>query len=209
MLSREGVFHGTTVGAAAHVTRYRYPDLATLAFPARLAGPEVVYRFRLRRPVANLGVAVISRARGLVISPRIVRDGDENRLTGYTALPVDLNPYRSSYADPRPIVGVVLPAPDTYDIVFDSFSSSGRGSFAFRFWIDDTAPPSANLLSTSRTTVRIAVRDGGAGVDPESLRATIDGHVHPVSFANGVARVSLAGVGRGSHALVFRASDYQ
>ena len=65
------------------------------------------------------------------------------------------------------------------------------------------------MLSTSRGVLRVAVRDGGAGIDPESLRATVDGHVQGVLFARGVARISLAGVPRGSHALVFRASDYQ
>jgi subtilisin family serine protease len=209
VLPGAGVYRGTTVGAASQVTTYRYPDLVpnSFALPVRLGGPEVVYRFRLRRPVANFGVAILSPARGVTVQPRVVRDDDENRVTGYTGVPVDLNPYRSSVGTERPVAGVVLPKPDTYDIVFDSPARSARGPFTFRFWINDTTPPSVHVLSASHGVIRLAVRDNGAGVDPRSLHATIDEHPQRVSFANGVARIS--GVARGSHTLIFRTSDYQ
>jgi hypothetical protein len=208
-LARPGVYRATTVGAASHVTSYRYPDLVpnSFGFSVRLSGPEVVYRFRLRRPVANFGVAILSRAPGVVVQPRIVRDGDENRVAGYAGLPVDLNPYRSSLVTPRLVAGVVLPEPGTFDVVFDSPARSARGPFTFRFWVNDTTPPSVRLLPPSNGVLRIAVRDGGAGVDPQSLHATVDGRTHAVSFASGTARI--LGLSRGSHMLVFRASDYQ
>ena len=211
VLARTGVFRSTTVGASAHVTAYRYPDLATttFAFPMRLAGPEVVYRFRLRRPVANFGVALLSHAPGVNVTPRVVRDGDENRLAGYTGLPLDLNPYRSAFQNTRPVAGVVLANPGTYDVVFDSPKKSFRGGFTFRFWINDTTRPNVHVLSTTEGIVRVAVRDRGAGVDPQSLRATVDGARRGISYAGGVARLSLAGVSRGPHTLVFRASDFQ
>jgi hypothetical protein len=210
-LTHAGVFAGTTVGAASHVTSYRYPDLTpnTFSFPVRLGGPEVVYRFRLRRPVANFGVVLLSRAPGLNVTPRIVRNADENQLAGYAGLPVDLNPYRNAFQNSRPVAGVVLPEPGTYDVVFDSTRRSKRGRFTFRFWIGDTTPPSVRVLSAAPQLLRLAVRDGGAGVDPQSLQATIDGRRAGVSYANGVARVSLAGFARGNHTLVFRAADFQ
>jgi Subtilase family len=210
-LTRAGVYRASTVGASSHVAEYRWPDLMpnTFPFPVRLRGPEVVYRFRLRHTVANFGVALLARAPGVKVTPRIVRDGDENKLAGYTGLPVDLNPYRSTFQDARLVAGVVLPGPDTYDIVFDSPKGSRRGPFTFRFWINDTTPPSLRVLSARNGTLRLAVRDGGAGVDPTTLQATIDGHRHGVSYSDGIARVSLDGVGRGSHTLVFRAADYQ
>jgi hypothetical protein len=176
-------------------------------FPTRLGGPEVVYRFRLPRQVANFGVAILSRGRGVAVQPRVVRDDDENRLAGYTGLPIDLNPYRSSFDSPRRVAGVVLPEPGTFDIVFDSPARSARGPFTFRFWVNDTTPPSVRLLPPANGVVKIAVRDGGAGVDPQSLRATADGRTHAISFTNGIARI--LGLSRGSHTLVFRASDYQ
>jgi len=173
----------------------------------RLPGPEVVYRFRLERPVPNFGVVLTQRAPGVNVQPRIVRGGDENRVAGYTALPLDLNPYRSSYFQARPVAGVVLPAPGIYDIVFDSPRRARRGAFAFRFWIGDTTPPAVRILSARRGVLRLAVQDGGAGVDPASLHATIDGRSVPIAYADGVARV--AGISAGAHEVTFRVSDYQ
>ncbi len=103
----------------------------------------------------------------------------------------------------------MLPEPGTYDVVFDSARHSRRGPFSFRFWINDTTPPTIHVLSTAGDSLRLAVRDRGSGVDPASLEATIDGHAHAVSYANGIARLSLAGVAAGAHTLVFHASDYQ
>ena len=60
---------------------------------AVLAGPEQVFRVTLTRPVANFGVVITRREPGVKVEPRIVEDGDENRLTGYAALPTNLNPY--------------------------------------------------------------------------------------------------------------------
>jgi hypothetical protein len=53
------------------------------------------------------------------------------------------------------------------------------------------------------------VSDGGAGVDPLSLQARIDGDRAPVSYAGGRARISLFGLSRGRHSLSFSAADYQ
>ena len=210
-LARPGLYRGTTVGAPSRVTLYRYPDLSpsSVDFPIRLAGPDVVYRFRLTRLVANFGVVVTRHDLGLNVQPRIVRNGDENRLAGYTALPIDLNPYRTSDGQTLPVAGVVFPAPGVYDIVFDSTRTSRRGSFAFRFWIGDTAPPAVRVVSASGGVLRVAVQDSGAGVDAGSLHATIDGRSRAVTYAVGVARVALTGVSRGTHELTFRASDYQ
>jgi hypothetical protein len=206
-LVRAGTYRGTTVGAPARVTRYRYPDLAGASpgFPVRLPGPESVYRFRLARPVANFGVVVTSGR----VQPRIVRGADENRLAGYTALPIDLNPYRGVAGNPRPVAGAVLPGAGVYSIVFDTAAGVPQGAFAFRFWIGDTTPPSLRVLSRSARAVRVAVRDSGSGVDPTSVHATVDGRTHAVSYRRGVATIPLAGLGGGAHTVVLRVSDYQ
>jgi hypothetical protein len=210
-LSRPGTYHATTVGAPSRVASYRYPDLtpSDIGVPARLPGPEVVYRFRLKRPVANFGVAITQHQPGVPVQPRIVRGADENLLAGYTALPVDVNNYRSASGQARPVAGVTFPTPGIYEIVFDTSARSKRGAFAFRFWIGDTTPPSIRVLSTNGGLLRVAVRDTGSGVDPAWLRATIDGRPRPVRYSNGIARVSLSGLTRGSHELLFRAADYQ
>jgi len=208
-LRRAGAYVGTTVGAPSRVAAYRYPDLSptSVGFPARLAGPEVVYRLRLPRPAANFGVVVTRAAPGVSVQPRITLGADENRLAGYGALPIDLNPYRGDYGSARPVVGVTPAAAGTYEIVFDSLRRSRRGSFAFRVWIGDRTPPSIRLLSARAGTIRVAVTDAGAGIDRRSLAATIDGRARSVTYARGVARI--AGVAAGSHTVTFRASDYQ
>jgi subtilisin family serine protease len=209
-LTRPGVYRGTTVGAPSRVSTYRYPDLSTTGFdfPIRLAGPEVVYRVRISRNVANFGVVLTSRERGVGVEPRVLLADDQSRLAGFTALPLDLNPYRANYGDHRLIAGVVLPTPGLYDVVFDSPGDARPGGFTFRFWIGDATPPRIRLLSGGRTAV-FAVTDSGAGVDPGAFQARVDGRNRRVAFSRGRAYVSLAGLRRRTHTVVLTAADYQ
>jgi subtilisin family serine protease len=207
-LPRPGTYRGSTARGVSRVTSYRYPEVVSSGFPIRLPGKEIAYRVRVRRP-ANFGVAVTARDAGVRVEPRIVRAGDENRLAGYTSLPLDLNPYRSSYGRHRLIAGVVLPAPGLYDIVFDTPRNGRPGGFQFRYWVGDTTPPSVRVIGVRGRFLEIAVSDRGSGVDPVSLRATIDGKSTPVSYSGGRARISMAAVGLGRHALMFSAADYQ
>jgi len=207
-LVRPGTYRASTARGVSRVTSYRYPEPQTSAFPVRLPGREIVFRVRVRRP-ANFGVAVIGRDARVRVEPRIVRAGDENRLAGYTALPLDLNPYRSTYGRHRLIAGVVLPAPGRYDIVFDTPLRGHPGGFRFRYWVGDTTPPSVRVLGVRGRALELAVTDRGAGVDPVSLEARIDGDLMPVSYRNGKARIRLALVPQGRHALSFSVGDYQ
>ena len=70
---------------------------------------------------------VTSRARGVRVEPRIVHAGDERRLTGYAALPFNLNPYLRTFGDPVLAAGAILPAAGRYDVVFDSPSAARAG----------------------------------------------------------------------------------
>jgi hypothetical protein len=152
---------------------------------------------------------VIARNRGVGVEPRVVRAGDENRLAGYTALPFDQNPYRSSYGRHTLVAGVVLPAPGAYDIVFDTPSDARSGAFRFRFWRGDVQPPLVRVLGVRNQFLELAVSDGGSGVDPQSLQAQIDGRFTSASYAPGRASLALAGLARGRHTLTFTVSDYQ
>jgi subtilisin family serine protease len=208
-LAGTGTYRANTARGPARVSSYRYPAvLRDAAFPVRLLGREIVYRVRVRRP-ANFGVAVVARAPGVRVEPRIVHAGDENHLAGYTALPLDLNPYRSSYGRHRLVAAVVLPGPGAYDIVFDTPSNARPGAFRFRFWVNDTTPPAVRVLGVRGGFLELAVTDRGAGVDPRSLTARIDGDSTPVSYSNGRARVPLTLVSRGRHQLNFSVADYQ
>ncbi len=210
-LVRPGEYAANTTRGAARVSAYRYPSVLPghAAFPVQLTGPELVYRVRIRARIANFGVAVVARGPGVRVEPRIVRAGDENRLAGYTALPFDQNPYRSSYARHRLVVGVVLPAPGLYDVVFDTPRGARSGSFRFRFWRGDVQPPSVRVLGVRNDAFELAVSDGGSGIDPLSLDARIDGDPVQTSYASGQVRLPLAGIAPGRHALTFTVSDYQ
>ena len=145
---------------------------------AVLQGPEQVFRFTLTKPVANFGVVITRRNTGVKVEPRIVEDGDENRLTGYAALPTNLNPYLAQFGNPVLAAAAIRPLAGSYDVVFDSATAAGAGGFTFRFWVDDTQPPSLKLTQARvRRNLPLVVRatDLGSGIDATTIKATIDG----------------------------------
>jgi subtilisin family serine protease len=210
-LARAGSYRGNAARGVSRVASYRYPDVLSghASFPVVLPGREVVYRVRIRRRVANFGVAVTSVDPGVRVEPRIVRAGDENRLVGYTGLPYDQNTYRDSYGKHRLVAGAIVPAPGLYDMVFDTPRNARAGPFRFRFWLGDVSPPTVRVRDVRGGFLEVAVSDGGSGVDPESLQALVDGKGETVRYGAGVARVPVASLSPGRHALTFTASDYQ
>jgi subtilisin family serine protease len=194
-LVKPGVHTGTTVGAPSLVSRYRYPTGGDTAYP----GPERAYRFRLAAGAANAGVVVLS---GRVV-PHVTLDGSEDRLAGYTGLPLDLNPYRKSYGEHRRIAGVVLPARGAYDAVFDAVGQPGP--FTFRYWVNDVSPPRLRVRST-RGAIVVSATDAGSGVDPSSVTATLDGRAAAARYADGTIRIR---AGNGRHRLVLVVADNQ
>jgi subtilisin family serine protease len=212
ILHRPGLYHGDTAGKASRVSAYRYPEggLAP-AVPTRLAGPEQVFRFTLRRPVANFGIAIVRRAPGVRVSPRLVADNDENRVVGYPGLPASLNPYQG-FSRAEPVVAAILPEPGTYEFVFDTPTHEKPGAFAFRFWVNDTSPPSIRRLQRNGVIgrpLRFAVRDPGSGLDPRGFRARIGGRAVRVRYANGVLLLRTKGLRPGRRAVTVKASDYE
>ena len=183
-----------------------------LGFAAELPGPERVFRVTLARPAVNLGVVVTSRATGVRVEPRIVRAGDERRLTGYAALPFNLNPYLHTFGDPVLASGTILPAAGAYDVVFDSPSAARAGKFSFRYWLNDTTPPTA-VLRAKRVkrgvSLVVASSDSGSGIDPASVVVSVDGAEQRATFTAGNVRISTSRLTRGAHVLRFQISDYQ
>jgi subtilisin family serine protease len=212
-LRTPGVYRGDTAGRASRVSSYRYPERGfAVGVPTRLGGPEQVFQFKLRRRVANFGIAILSRSSRVKVSPRLVADGDENRLVGYTGLPASLNPYQE-FARPEPVVAAVLPDPGTYDFIFDTPTGSKPGGFTFRFWVNDTSPPSIHLLNRTAIAgqpLRIAVHDAGSGLDRSSLRVRIDGKPFPFfTYSSGVLSIRTAKLRPRKHSVTVRASDHQ
>jgi hypothetical protein len=207
-----GVYRGDTAGQPSRVSSYRYPEQGlALGVPTRLGGPEQVFRFTLRRPVANFGAVVITHARGVRVSPRLVAGDDENRVVGYTGLPSSLNPYQG-LDTAEPVVGAVLPEPGMYEFVFDTPTAAKPGAFTFRFWVNDTTPPSIRLLSRKQVvgrSIRLAVRDSGSGVDPHSFHAQVGGRPVRIRYSGGVLDLRTKGLRPGKKTVVVTASDYQ
>jgi subtilisin family serine protease len=211
-LRTPGVYRGDTAGRASRVTTYRYPvEGLAPGVPTHLGGPEQVFRFTLRRQVANFGVVVTGHARGVSVSPRLVSGDDENHVVGYTGVPASLNPYQG-FSRPEPVVGAVLPDPGRYEFVFDTPTGAMPGAFTFRFWVNDTSPPSIRLLDRTHVLghpIRLAVRDSGSGVDPQSIRATVGGRAVRLRYSDGVLSLRTAGFRPGTKTLVVHAADYQ
>jgi hypothetical protein len=138
--------------------------------------------------------------------------GNENRLTGNPALPLTLNPYVDEFGGPTLVAGAIRPRPGEYDIVFDSPTRANAGSYRFRFWINDVTPPAAAIVSRSvrrGAPVRIRVRDAGAGIDPLSLEATIDGKAARAFVHSGEIQIQTRSLAPGRHRLRVELADYQ
>jgi hypothetical protein len=210
-LARTGTYRGSTAGKPSRVATYRYPEYRSAVV---LRGPEQVFRVTLRKPVANFGVAILSKGNGVNVEPRVVFAGDENRLTGYPALPLNINPYLSIFGKPVLTAAAIRPARGSYDVVFDSVSRASAGRFTFRFWVHDTTPPRIVVSKTtldSGQRLRLTVTDAGSGVDPSSLLVLIDGRARlpSVDRSTGRVTVDVSDVGSGRHELAVQVSDYQ
>jgi subtilisin family serine protease len=213
IIAGPGVFKGNTRGRPALVSTYRYPDVPTGGPVASvLAGPEQVFRLRLKRAAVNFGVVILKRGRGVRVEPRIVVAGNENRLTGYPALPININPYLVDYGARTRSAGAIAPLQGTYDFVFDSTSPAGAGAFTFRVWVNDVTPPTATLLSRRvkrGTPLSIRLSDKGSGIDSSSLRVTVGGKELSASIVAGVARIDTSKLKPGTALLRFQISDHQ
>jgi hypothetical protein len=215
LLRGPGVYSGNTRPGRSLVSAYRFPgNPAGLGVPARLRGPEQVFRFVLRKPAVNAGAVVLTQAPGVRISPRLVRAGNEDELAGFAALPIRINPYKAGFYGVEPVVGVFRPNPGAYDLVFDTASRAAAGRFTFRFWVNDTTRPTVRLLTPKvgpGTPLRLLVRDRGSGVDIQSLYGIVDGSFGSVVYSprTAQARLSFGTLKPGRHRLVFGASDWQ
>ncbi len=109
-------------------------------------------------------------------------------------------------------MGAVLPDPGTYEFVFDTPTGAKPGAFRFRFWVNDTSPPSIRLLGGKHMLgrpLRLAVHDSGSGVDPQSFHARVGGRAVRLGYTRGVLSVRTRGLRPGRRTLVVTASDYQ
>ncbi len=212
-LPKSGSYTGNTRGRPALVSTYRYPDVPSGGeIKAILAGPEQLFRVVLTASAANFGVVVTHRERGVRVEPRVIAASDENRLTGYAALPINLNPYLAQFGQSVLAAGAVRPLAGSYDIVFDSATVAGAGRFSFRFWINDTTPPAARLERARvprGTPIRVRVTDAGSGIDASTVAVRIDGKTRAVTVRDGTVLIASDDLKPGRHGLRLQISDYQ
>jgi hypothetical protein len=215
-LARTGLHRGTTQGRPALVTRYRYPeDPRGVGVAAVLDGPEAVYRVRITRRVANFGVAIVERARGSLVEPRVVAGLDENRLTGYAGLPFASNPYAGGpfgYRAPVPVAGALSPVPGEYAVVIDSRTRAGAGRFTFRFWVNDVTTPALRLRTRAVRRGRpilVTATDAGSGIHPQSIVARVGGSTATATLRGVTVRIPTGTLSPGRHRLELSVSDHQ
>ena len=64
-------------------------------------------------------------------------------------------------------------------------------------------------LAFAGSALQLRVRDTGAGVDPRSIEATLDGRPVRATLRNGIVSIATAGVSAGAHVLRVELADYQ
>jgi len=142
----------------------------------------------------------------------LLKNFNENRLTGYAGLPINHNPYMDNFQEPVLAAGALSPAPGPYAIVFDSATRAGAGAFTFRYWVNDVTPPTLRLLTRvvgGGQAVKVAAVDKSSGIYANSIAATLDGDIARVSYRNGIVSIPTRNLAPGSHRLRLRVSDVQ
>jgi subtilisin family serine protease len=204
-------------------------------------GKEKVYALDLPKQAVNAGVVVVRPAPKLganitallssnqPIHPWFLNSLDENDVTGYAGIPVNVNGSMPDFLySIGASGGVFLPA-GRYYVSVDSGRDlfTGRplhGPYVLRSWVNDVKPPKVELLtktiSSGRPTIVAKVTDAQAGVDPFSLRlffgppkrieevggATYDDRTGIATFS--IPREALA-LEPGTQFMRIVASDYQ
>ena len=181
---------------------------------ARPLGPGAGLPLHGEEAASRTSAPSCSRTRaGVRVSPRLVVAGDENRLVGFTALPVNINPYQH-YGAVEPVVGAIAPLPGAYDFVFDTPAGAQAGQVHVPGLGERRRPrrPSHLLTRTVRAGSRSASRSptpARASI-PRSIVAEASTASRPrFAFKRGVLSVPTAGSRAGTHRLRLVVSDYQ
>jgi minor extracellular serine protease Vpr len=154
-------------------------------------GKEKVYALDIPKQAVNAGVVVVrprpSLDAGIVsllstnqpIHPWFLSSLDENDVTGYAGIPVNVNGLLPDFLySIGASGGEFLPA-GRYYVAVDSGRDpfTGRslaGPYQLRSWVNDVKPPAVKLLTTAissgRPTIAAKVVDAKSGVDPFSLQ---------------------------------------
>jgi hypothetical protein len=142
------------------------------------SGTETLYVTSVDKPVANIGVAVVSSRAGSIVDPWFLGSANERDVQGYAGTPVNVNELMYDFSLDIGAAGASFPKVQRFYVAVDSgsddFTQSPRpGSYVLRSWVNDVRPPRIQLLTkrvaAGRPTIVARVLDKGAGVDPLSL----------------------------------------
>jgi minor extracellular serine protease Vpr len=193
--------------------------------PMEETGAEVLYSLSVDRPVANVGVSVVSSPPGVIVDPFFLGAKDENTVQGFAGTPIDVNQLTYDYLQQISAAGASFPRAQRFFVAVDSGRNrfdghSYAGRYVLRSWVNDVTPPSVRLLttrvSTGRPTIALRTLDSQSGVDPASLTIGYRGVLVGASSydpASGVATFALPtgapALARGTRTLRFVSSDYE
>ena len=176
---------GTTRTGVSRASRYRFPEWAfgppagyNVGPPMEEGGREKLYSTLVKKPLVNLGVAVLGRTEGSIIDPWFLGSPDHNDVQGYAGTPVNVNALLYDYRVDIGAAGAVFPRQQRFYVAVDSGAdpSTGKqypGRYLLKMWRNDVKPPSIKLVTTRVTSGRplliARVKDPQSGVDPYSL----------------------------------------
>ena len=172
----------------AQVDVYRYPEVPPgTRIAASSTGRSSSSASCCAGRPANFGVAIVSRAPGVRVEPRVVHAGSEDRLVGYTGLPIHCNPYLPEFLDTRswPAPSGRVPARTT------SSSTAAR-------WAARGASRSASGSATvrRRPRARLADRPRAAARSPSASPTAEQASTRPRSRSRSTARRGPGDAGR-------------
>ena len=181
---------GDTRVGASRVGVYRFPTAPFGPHPTYTGAPiqedgaERVYVTHIDEPVINFGVSVVGSSPDSVVDPWLLGSLDENDVQGFAATPANVNSFTTNYRFNVGAAGAVFPRPKQYFVSVDAGRDPYTGRllasrYVLRFWVDDVAPPRAEVLTTrvaaGRPTIVARVLDvmrpkgATSGVDPSSI----------------------------------------
>ena len=215
-LSRTGTYRGNTRGRRALVSVYRYPENpAGSGVPGSCAAPSsssvCAYagrrELRCRNPRAGTWCARPAANR---LRPRREPAGRPDRPAAeYEPVPSDLRPGRTGLVGDPPYARHLPRRLRQHD--------PGRGGrFTFRYWVGDETPPRLRLLSRSVRrggTLTFVASDAGAGLDPQSIFASVAGRGRTPTYSPRGNRMTITvpvgGLPAGRHRVRLQVSDHQ
>ncbi len=176
---------GTTRYGVSRANVYAYPQWPfgpppgyTAQPPMDEGGAEKIYTTLVKKPIVNLGVAVLARSSGSIIDPFFLGAPDQNSVQGYAGTPVNVNGYMFDYRADIGVAGSVFPRQQRFWVAVDSGSDPFTGEqlpgrYLLKMWKNDVTPPAVQLItrrvSAGRPLLAARVLDSQSGVDAFSL----------------------------------------